>query len=422
MYRIILIIAFILLIGSCASMKKPLPVNEAVKVQYLHSKVNSKYHDYSPCFLSDGSSFLFVTNRPGTLFNYKANCNSHDIWLAAIENIGDSAHKVNSIQNNSTSDPPGLGFNTNYNEGAMCFSSDFKKMYFTGCNRADGYGRCDIYEADVKIMKKEIYISNIKNLGLSINSEKWESMPSISPDSKTLYFISDRDSPSKLSSIEFDEFPSIKYTYERTNMDIFYSNFVEKDNKWMPAKKLTKIINSDENEYSPLICPDGKTLIFASTGFEPNGGGYDLYYSKIDSTGNWSEPVNFGTPMNSEFDDYYLTISTDGEKGFFSSNRKYPNLYLDLYQFNMTSIIYDVRTISWRQKTIENVEIIIFDENGSQVHYINRGNKQVGIHSFEWDGKDENGNDCKPGKYYYQIFAGDEPPDLPRILTVKKNN
>ena len=40
----------------------------------------------------------------------------------------------------------------NYNEGAQSISADGKYLFFTGCNRPDGLGRCDIYVAQKKAM------------------------------------------------------------------------------------------------------------------------------------------------------------------------------------------------------------------------------------------------------------------------------
>src|SRR5258708_15363239 len=51
---------------------------------------------------------------------------------------------------------------------------------------------------------------------------------------------------------------------------------------WSKAKKLPPPINTDGNEKSPFIHPDGKTLYFSSDSLQPNLGGYDIFMSKME--------------------------------------------------------------------------------------------------------------------------------------------
>lgn len=415
MNKIVIIPATILLLFSCMTVKKnqPLPVNHSVLVQRMDKNVNSGGDDYSPCLLPDGSNFLFVSDRFGSKINFEAHKSSHDIWYAIKQNFDDSLYQVVSISDSSRN----FGLNTNFNEGGMCFSSDFTKMYFTGCNRNDGFGDCDIYEADIIVLNNQIFVSNIMNLGPVINTNFWETLPSISPDNKTLYFVSNRNSSSKSKTISVE---ADGITIRRnTNDEIYFSIYDEKESQWSSPKPLPKTINSDKKEFSPKMCSDNKTLIFSSKGREPNGGGYDLFYSKLDSNGNWSNPVNFGAPMNSEYDDAFLTLSSDGESGYFSSNRNNRNSNYDIYRINMLSILDDVRIISWKQDSTADVLIVINDESGDQVHAIEYKSIKEGRYTLDWDGKDVNGIDFKPGKYTYQVFVGENAPGLPRLLWIK---
>ena len=80
-------------------------------------------------------------------------------------------------------------------------------------------------------------------------------------------------------------------------------------------------------------------MVFASNragGF----GGYDLWYSKK-INGQWEEPQNFGSNINSEFDEYrpivrkYENINND--LMIFSSNRKGGLGGFDLYYVGITA-------------------------------------------------------------------------------------
>ncbi len=75
-----------------------------------------------------------------------------------------------------------------YNEGAQSLSQDGKVLFFTGCNRPDGLGRCDIYISE----KKGDDWGKPFNIGPPVNTSGWESQPSISADGRTLFFSSNR--------------------------------------------------------------------------------------------------------------------------------------------------------------------------------------------------------------------------------------
>lgn len=87
-------------------------------------------------------------------------------------------------------------------------------------------------------------------------------------------------------------------------MDIYRS---EKNDQgeWNKPFNLGPLINSPYNEESPFICTDGSKLFFSSQGHY-NMGGYDIFYSMLDSKGNWLPPVNIGYPLNTTDDDLFF--------------------------------------------------------------------------------------------------------------------
>src|SRR5258706_13788924 len=78
--------------------------------------------------------------------------------------------------------------NTNFNEGAQNISQDGQWLIFTGCNFPEGFGSCDLY---ISFLEPGGW-STPENLGSGINTEFWESAPSLSPDKRDLYFASNR--------------------------------------------------------------------------------------------------------------------------------------------------------------------------------------------------------------------------------------
>jgi outer membrane protein OmpA-like peptidoglycan-associated protein/tetratricopeptide (TPR) repeat protein len=204
-------------------------------------------------------------------------------------------------------------FNLNDNEGGATLTVDNKTLYYTVCKYTlnHTYYNCDIYYSE--------YVDGewtpIKSVSDKINlPTTWESQPSISADGKTLYFVSDR-------------------TDGYGGYDIYRSIKTEKG-EWGTPINLGPSINSSGNEKSPFIHPDGKTLYFSSDGWLGLGG-YDIFYSRLNDDGTWSTPVNIGYPINSPDDEVGFFVSTDGQKGYFASNKLKGVGGWDLYSFDL---------------------------------------------------------------------------------------
>jgi tetratricopeptide (TPR) repeat protein len=196
-----------------------------------------------------------------------------------------------------------------YNEGAQSISQDGKYLFFTGCNRPDGLGRCDIYISQ----KKGDDWSKPFDLAPPINTPGWESQPSISADGRTLYFVSNR-----------------KGGYG--GYDIWKSTLTS--NGWGEPENLGPNINTSFDEQSPFIHPDDSTLYFSSNGW-PGLGGKDLFVSRLGKDGKWGKPVNLGYPINSSGDENGLSVTANGNFAFFSSNNLNGYGGYDIYTFEL---------------------------------------------------------------------------------------
>src|SRR5690606_3109874 len=130
--------------------------------------------------------------------------------------------------------------NTAMNEGTISVTANGKYIFYTACNRPYGLGSCDIY---LSILNPDGTFGEARNLKYPLNTQHWESMPTVSADGKTLYFCSNRPGGKGKSDI-----------YKATWTGTGFGNIENLGDK----------INTEGDEQSPFIHPDGKTLYFIS--------------------------------------------------------------------------------------------------------------------------------------------------------------
>ena len=95
-------------------------------------------------------------------------------------------------------------------------------------------------------------------------------------------------------------------------------------------ENLGEQINTPGDERFPYV-RDDSTLYFSSNG-HAGFGGLDLFRARLQPSGRWFVE-NMGSPMNSSGDDFGITFESEGEKGFFSSNRKDARGYDHIFSF-----------------------------------------------------------------------------------------
>lgn len=262
----------------------------------LGSNVNTAGDEYINQILPDGSR-LYFTRRSDVADKYGAR--EEFIFSSAIID-GEYMPAI----------PMNIDWNNKKRMGAVSITPNQNRMYFVGIDFIDSHGRGDIYSSD--FVNKEW--TKPVNLGNIINTSTMESQPYISADCKELYFI--RHSR----------------TYEST--DLYVSEFYQ--GRWTNPKPIVPA-NSKGNEMSPFIHPDGNTLYFASDGLIGMGG-FDIFMCKKLPRGEWSAPKNLGYPINSEKNEISFVVSSDGKKGYISSDRDGGMGGYDIYVFDLDAV------------------------------------------------------------------------------------
>ncbi len=261
----------------------------------LGPNINTENWEYSPSISADGKSLVFTHRLPD--FDVP----SEDFYYTELKD------------GKWTVAAPVKGFlNTRNNEGAQCLSADGSIMVFTGCNREDSYGGCDLYYS---ILQEDGTWTPPINMGKNINTRWWDSQPTLSGNGKTLYFSSAR-----------------RGGFGGT--DIWYSE-LQDNGVWSVAKNLGPIVNTSDDDVSPFLHWDGQTMYLSSAG-HVGFGGRDFFVVRKDESGEWAEVKNLGYPINTPADEFSLIVSPDGKTGYYATNTIEDGYGgMDLYSFDM---------------------------------------------------------------------------------------
>jgi outer membrane protein OmpA-like peptidoglycan-associated protein/Tol biopolymer transport system component len=283
-------------------------------IRNMGSLINSPFADYAPLVSADGTKLFFTSNRPlyavtpsappkGKIKTpeYKSSIYTSDYeenqehWLMAV--------------------PLKQGVNLeNENNTAIAVSNDSKRLLmYRSTDRANTPG--DIMETtspNVDWAMPMVVLS-------SLNSPALETAASYSPDGRTIYFVSDRQGGAGMK-------------------DIWYCTQNEKG-VWGDAVNIGEPVNTDKDEESVFIHPNGNTLFFSSKGHNTTGG-YDIYMTEHnDSSDTWEQPRNLGSFINTPEDDLYFVLAADGKTGYYSAIRPDGLGKEDIYQVLMEQSI-----------------------------------------------------------------------------------
>ena len=269
-----------------------------------------------------------------------------DLYFATLTNDG----KLENIT------PFSSEINTTSHESNASFSSDGKTMYFNRTN-ATRTKTDEERIAHIQIFKAEWVDgtwANVTKLPFNSNSYSCEH-PSLSNDGKTLYFASDM--PGTLGGFDI------------------YKVAINEDGTYGTPENFGAKINTKHREQFPYIS-DMDVLYFASDG-HLGYGGLDIFRSRL-VDGSFDLPVNLGSSVNSNLDDFAFTIREKDNTGFVSSNRSgFDRLYNFAREGNpLTKYLVSGLVNDKNSKTpLLGALVTLFDSKGSIIQDVIVGEK-----------------------------------------------
>ncbi len=167
-------------------------------------------------------------------------------------------------------------------------NNDGSKIYFA----SQGSGSTDIFMIEKRNGKWGTHTA----LGDSINTERNEQYPAISPDGNTLYFTRLNDG------------------MQDSRCGTLFMSSRKADGSWSKAKDAPEPITLG-CEAAPYVCPDNKT-IYMSSMRDGGKGGFDIYYTQRSGEKSWVIPISIDT-VNTQGDEMSAVWDYEGKQMYF---------------------------------------------------------------------------------------------------------
>ncbi|AHM60011.1 ompa/motb domain protein [Flammeovirgaceae bacterium 311] len=260
-----------------------------VNLRPLQNGVNTEFTEYNPVVSADESVMAYTQLKPAD--SRSSQKSIEQIMLLTREAGNWSAPQPLKI--------------SSFNSGTAGMSADGQKMIIYLQDNTGG----NLYLLQ---RKGETWGQPLEIKG-DLNSRYLETTASITPDGKTIYFASNR--PGGFGGLDI------------------YKTELQPNGSWGRAVNLGAGVNTDADEDAPFIHPDGRTLYFTANG-RGSIGGNDVFRSFF-VAGKWAKPENLGYPINTAANESYFTLTADGSRAYFSSDRSGGKGEQDIYTFNM---------------------------------------------------------------------------------------
>jgi tetratricopeptide (TPR) repeat protein len=220
-----------------------------------------------------------------------------------------------------------------------------------------------------------------RNLGVPVNDRFSEFNPVVSADESTLLFT--RELP----------------FYDA----IFWSRKV--DGNWTEPVNMTPQLGVDQDYYTSSLSPDGRTLLmYRIDTYDGN-----IYMSRlVDDT--WSQVEKLNGNINTKFWESHATMSSDGKRIFFTSNRRESLGGLDIFVSARDSSGNwgPAANLGHQINTVYNEETPFLTNNDSTLFFSSRGHYNIGGYDIFRSDLDRNGRWSTPVNVGYPLNTTDD--------------
>ncbi len=266
--------------------------------------VNTASDEYLPALSPDGS-LLFLTHAE----RIKP---KGDVVSQLVERFQWSHRDAGTVEFKGPEDLE-RPFNDGSRYGGASISVDNRELFIAASNpTASNPDNIDIFRVKYEVTGRTdgggftYEWGALEALPSAVNSpDGWEAQPALSADGQSLFF----------SAVKAHSIPDQN---GNPTMDLMVAHRLP-EGGWVTAEPLPEL-NTAWNDKSPFLHPDGKTLYFSSDRM-PGGGGYDIWYSRLNALGTWGPPVNVGAPLNTSGDEHGLVVAADGRQAYLGSRR-----------------------------------------------------------------------------------------------------
>ncbi len=271
---------------------------------HLGPFVNTSAFESEPCVSADGQWLYFMSDRPGGYGEW-------DLYCAPIQRPANNESAKSQPETWLTLPngwkvgwPENLGpvVNSDATEVEPAVSADGSSLIFAS-ERSGGHGSRDLWMSQRS--DPESPWGKPVNLGSVVNSQRFDDSPSLSSDSLTLVFDSDRDN--------------------RSCGGLWMSTRTDAAAQW--RRPVRVVVPGTENlggwrVLGPHFAPDGMAFLAASKEIPGGVGDYDLWMSRRSGpAGTWERPVSLGAAVNCSGPDLSPCLSADGLVLLFQSSR-----------------------------------------------------------------------------------------------------
>ncbi|MBC7865573.1 MAG: PD40 domain-containing protein [Bacteroidia bacterium] len=323
----------------CKNAKDKMAAPVKITITNMGDSLNSEFADFSPVVSADERMIIFTyRGNEGTGASEGLRTSDgryfEDVFVSYKKDDGGWTRPV----------PLSKNVNTNGHEGAVGLTPDGQELLIYRDDAGDG----NIYHSSWNGKEWSVPLK----FGPEINSKYWEPSACFSADGDILFFVSDR--PGGFGG-----------------RDLYRCKKLP-NGKWSLPLNLGPKINTQYDEESPFLHPNGKDFYFSSEGHSTMGG-FDIMVAEMDADGKFGDVVDMPYPINTTDDDVFYVTSPDSRRAYYASSHEDRNGFgeKDIYLISLVdnndqellALFKGIFIPAKGENLPEGLEVIVTDKN-----------------------------------------------------------